>query len=107
MWYAVQSGRIGRIGHDGAITEYTVPGGEAKVPFNIATGPDRNIWFGELLASAVGRVQARPGRGAVHTTLPAPVTHPAPTKHAVPAGHAALRLRLAPGLERLVHARHR
>lgn len=88
MWYAVQSGRIGRISGSGAITEYEVPGGADKVPFNITTGPDRNIWFTELLASAVGRVQALPGRGT-------PAAHPAPTGHPqrplqVPAGHRPL-----------------
>ncbi|MER5203353.1 hypothetical protein [Streptomyces sp. NPDC002825] len=63
MWFAEQAGAIGRITPAGKVTEFPVPNGADTVPYNIATGPDRGVWFTELIGNAIGRVQAVPGRG--------------------------------------------
>ncbi|WP_405959047.1 hypothetical protein OG239_05115 [Streptomyces sp. NBC_00868] len=56
---------------------FPLPGGADKMPFNIATGPDQNVWFTELLGNAIGRVEALPGQGAgPHAADP----QPAPTR---------------------------
>ncbi|MGW5460363.1 virginiamycin B lyase family protein [Streptomyces sp. NPDC003996] len=61
IWYADSSGRVGRITARGTITTFRVPDGAARVPFRVATGPDRAVWFTELIGNAIGRV--RPMRG--------------------------------------------
>ncbi|MCX4781086.1 hypothetical protein OG435_30675 [Streptomyces sp. NBC_01264] len=73
MWYSDQLGVIGRITPKGEVAEFPVPDGAEKVPFNIATGPDRNVWFTELFGNAIGRVDALPGRGhGPHAAAPQP-----------------------------------
>ncbi|WP_456115199.1 Vgb family protein [Streptomyces broussonetiae] len=59
--YADQSGRIGRVDAQGRVTAFPVPDGSTKVPFRLASGPDRAVWFTGLIGNSIGRVQALPG----------------------------------------------
>jgi streptogramin lyase len=47
--------KIGRIITSGDITEFTLPSARA-VPEEIASGPDGNVWFVELVVNSIGRV---------------------------------------------------
>jgi virginiamycin B lyase len=56
----VGTGRIGRITPSGSVIEFALAN-SASQPFAIVTGPDRNLWFTEAGADAVGHaVIARP-----------------------------------------------
>ncbi len=48
--------KIGRITTSGVITEYTTPTPESR-PVIVTVGADGNIWFTEVFASAVGRIE--------------------------------------------------
>ncbi|MCJ0871559.1 hypothetical protein [Streptomyces sp. AP-93] len=76
-----------------------MPGGADKVPFNIATGPDRNVWFTELIGNAIGRVDALPGRGhgphAASDVAAPPAAAPQPAPRHEPSRHEPSR-RLLP-----------
>jgi virginiamycin B lyase len=61
IWYADSSGRVGRVIARGTISTFRVPDGAARVPFRVVTGPDRAVWFTELIGNAISRV--RPLRG--------------------------------------------
>ncbi|MEU0257658.1 hypothetical protein ABZ299_35575 [Streptomyces sp. NPDC006184] len=55
--YADQAGRTGRIGATGTVTVLPVPDGTGKVPLRLTAGPDRAVWFTEMLGNAGGRVR--------------------------------------------------
>jgi len=54
MWFTEDTSSIGRIGPDGAISEYPLP--SPGRPWEIATGPDGNVWFTDLATNQVGKV---------------------------------------------------
>jgi virginiamycin B lyase len=54
MWFTEDTGNIGRIGPNGAISEYPLP--SPGRPWGIATGPDGNVWFTDQATSQVGKV---------------------------------------------------
>jgi virginiamycin B lyase len=49
------SHRIGRISPTGEIEEFNLPK-PASQPVLIKTGPDKNLWFGELRGNRIGRI---------------------------------------------------
>jgi virginiamycin B lyase len=63
LWFVELSGgmdgvrtdgnRVGRMGYDGKVSEYLMPGGKTS-PINIAVGPDRNLWY--TRGATLGRV---------------------------------------------------
>ncbi len=58
MWFT-ETGpdKIGRIGPDGQVREFSLPGGTDHDPKEIVSGPDGNLWFTEFSAStSVGDV---------------------------------------------------
>jgi virginiamycin B lyase len=61
-------GRVGRIGVDGSVAEYALPG-PLHGPTGIAVGSDGNLWFTDPPARAIGRISPA---GNV-TLLPNPV----------------------------------
>jgi virginiamycin B lyase len=56
LWFA-ESGRsaIGRITHDGAVNEYSLPNASGN-PSYIALGPDGAMWFTDSGNNAIGRI---------------------------------------------------
>jgi streptogramin lyase len=55
LWFADQTGAIGKITVSGAVTEYPISAPFGS-PFDIALGPDGNIWFTEIFGGKIGRV---------------------------------------------------
>jgi streptogramin lyase len=56
IWFTEDTG-IGRMTTSGKLTEYHLPDGNgAGMPYQIALGPDRNIWFVEYMPQGEGRV---------------------------------------------------
>ena len=56
LWFADLNGHIGRITLDGAAELFNsglTPGAQ---PGYITSGPDGNVWFGELGISSIGRI---------------------------------------------------
>jgi len=57
MWFTesqLNAGRIGRLTTGGQLTEYPVPGSTAL--WQLAAGPDGNIWFTDVGVSSIGRI---------------------------------------------------
>src|SRR5262249_53928627 len=75
LWYAGNNNKIGRITTAGALTEIQVPTSGFS-PRQIAAGPDGNIWFTEISAQKIGRVNLG---GAVPTPTPTPKLSVTPT----------------------------
>lgn len=66
MWFTEFYGNyIGRVGMDGSITTFTVPGGDAE---GISVGPDHNIWFTEPGDQSI--VRMTPKGASTTFTLP-------------------------------------
>lgn len=56
MWFTTSAG-IGRITTSGELQEFPMPAGSgAGSPYQIASGPDGNLWFVEYLPAGIGRV---------------------------------------------------
>jgi streptogramin lyase len=56
MWFT-QSTAIGPITTTGELKEYPLPVGNGSgSPYQIASGPDGNLWFVEYLPEGIGRV---------------------------------------------------
>jgi virginiamycin B lyase len=75
LWFA-PDGRLGRIGTDGKVKEFTVSG-QTGYPQDIAAGPDGNLWIST--SEAIDRV----------TTAGALTEFPLPSKNEVPGAIAA------------------
>jgi streptogramin lyase len=56
IWYADESGGVGRVSIEGAIAEFSVGAGASSNPYRIAAGPDGNVWFTEFGIDQIGRV---------------------------------------------------
>lgn len=54
LWFTDLNGNIGEITVGGTITTFAVPG--AGKTFDIAKGPDGNMWFTEQSAHAIGKI---------------------------------------------------
>src|SRR5215469_9517973 len=54
LWFTDLNGNIGEIAVNGTITTFNIPG--AGKTFDIAKGPDNNMWFSEQSAHAIGRI---------------------------------------------------
>ena len=54
LWFTDLNGNVGQITVNGTITTFNVPG--AGKTFDIAKGPDNNMWFSEQSAHAIGRI---------------------------------------------------
>jgi len=54
LWYTNLNGNIGRIATDGTITTFSVP--TASKTFDIAKGPDGNMWFTEQGTHSIGKI---------------------------------------------------
>jgi virginiamycin B lyase len=67
LWYTaseINGNRVGSIATDGQGAEYLdgAPPGNIGVPFGIAAGPDRNIWFAECAPHALPCTKSEIGR---------------------------------------------
>lgn len=66
LWFAEntggvgQQGAVGRVTTSGAIEEYPVPSAGHSGVFDVARGPDGNMWITEILDSEVARVTTPP-----------------------------------------------
>ncbi len=61
-----ESAGIGRLTTSGKLTEFPLPQGNGSgSPFQIALGPDRNIWFIEYMPEGDGRVGRMTTSGAL------------------------------------------
>ncbi len=56
LWFTDLNNSIGKIALDGTITTYAVPG--ASTTFDIAKGPDGNMWFTERGSQSIGKITA-------------------------------------------------
>lgn len=58
LWFT-EGNAIGRITTSGQLTEYPLPPGSTGMPYQIAAGPDHNIWFVEYTpgAGVIGRMK--------------------------------------------------
>jgi len=54
LWFTNLNGTIGRIATDGTITTFPVP--SASKTFDIAKGPDGNMWFTEQGTHSIGKI---------------------------------------------------
>ena len=54
LWFTDLNGSIGEVSVSGTITTYTVPG--ASTTFDIAKGPDGNMWFTEWGSHSIGKI---------------------------------------------------
>jgi virginiamycin B lyase len=58
MWFAEYSGhRIGQIGTDGKVIEFSAGLDGASEPYDLATGGDGSIWFTDVGTGKIGRLQ--------------------------------------------------
>jgi hypothetical protein len=70
VWFTDLAGAIGRVTPSGQITEFTDGLNTGSFPFDIAPGPDGNVWFTDLgNTAAIGRV----GAGVSAASIAAPV----------------------------------
>jgi virginiamycin B lyase len=76
LWYAGNNNKIGRITTAGVLSEIQVPTSGFS-PRQITAGPDGNIWFTEITAQKIGRVNLG---GAVPTPTPTPTLAVSPTR---------------------------
>jgi virginiamycin B lyase len=82
LWYA-GTNKIGRITTSGLVTEIVIPS-LANSPYKelrqIAAGPDGNVWFTEISAQKIGRVNLTGGGGGSPTPTPTPTLSVTPTR---------------------------
>jgi len=55
LWFADETGNIGRITTQGGLTEFPVSGSQTR-PYFIAAGPDGAMWFTETTGNRIGRI---------------------------------------------------
>ena len=74
LWFTAEGNSIGRIGTDGAATNFPIPTAQSQ-PSGIAAGSDGNLWFTERDGNRIGRITT----SGVITEFPIPTGSSEPT----------------------------